>query len=68
MSTIINGFGALGVLLCIAMIALGILGRRVPVLGYVGVPLGVLVLGSLGTSAGAGGGACAGASAVPIGN
>lgn len=47
MSSLILVLGAIGALACIAMLGLGVMGRRVPVLGYVGAPLLVLLLGSL---------------------
>ncbi|MCO4744312.1 MAG: hypothetical protein KC912_05950 [Proteobacteria bacterium] len=55
MSSLILVLGAIGALACFAMLGLGIMGRRVPVLGYVGAPLLVLIIASVATMSSAGG-------------
>ncbi|TNE87104.1 MAG: hypothetical protein EP330_19215 [Deltaproteobacteria bacterium] len=47
MSSLIIPLAGLGALACLGMLGLGILGKRVPVIGYVGLPLLVLILTSL---------------------
>jgi hypothetical protein len=49
MSSLILPLAGLAALVCLGMLGLGILGKRVPVLGYVGLPLLVLILTSVAT-------------------
>lgn len=65
MSSLIFILAGLGALVCLGMLGLGLMGRRVPVLGYVGVPLLVLIVASA-ASMSAGGSALAGLASADV--